>query len=78
MLDGSSSEIDYTVPFSMVASIEPSGGSGSLVRLRNGTELKLEDSHDVDRDNSGVLVIPTGSGEPGHVPWREIVKIEFN
>jgi len=78
MLDGSSNEIDYTVPFSMVASIEPSGGSGSLVRLRSGIELELEDSHDVDRDNSGLVVIPTGSGEPGHVPWREIAKIEFD
>ena len=64
MLDGSSNEIDYTVPFSLVASIEPSGGSGSLVRLRNGIELELEDSHDVDRDNSGLVVIPIGSGNP--------------
>ncbi len=78
MLDGSSKEIDYTVPFSMVASIEPSGGSGSVVRLRNGIELELEDSHDVDRDNSGVVVIPNGSGEPGHVPWREIAQIKFD
>ena len=78
MLDGKSNEIDYTVPFSMVASIEPAGGSGSRVRLRNGIELELEDSHDVDRDNSGVLVIPDGAGEPGYVPWREVVKIEFD
>ena len=78
MLDGSSNEIDYTVPFSMVASIEPSGGSKSLVRLRSGIELELEDSHDVDRDNSGLVVIPTGSTEPGYVPWREIAKIEFD
>ncbi len=78
MLDGSSNNIDYTVPFSMVASIEPTRGSGSLVRLRSGIELELEDSHDVDRDNSGVVVIPAGSGEPGYVPWREIAKIEFD
>jgi len=78
MLDGSSNEIDYTVPFALVASIEPAGRSGCVVRLRNGTEIELEDSHDVDHDNSGVVVIPTGSGEPGYVPWREIVKIEFD
>ena len=78
MLDGSSNEIDYTVPFAMVASIEPAGRSGCVVRLRNGIELELEDSHDVSHDNSGVVVIPTGSGEPGYVPWREIVKIEFD
>ena len=78
MLDGSSNEIDYTVPFALVASIEPAGRSGSVVRLRNGISIELEDSHDVDRNNSGVVVIPTGSGEPGYVPWREIVKIEFD
>lgn len=78
MLDGSSNEIEYTIPFSLVASVEPDGGSRSLVRLRNGIELQLEDSQDVDRDNSGLLVIPIGPGEPGHVPWREIAKIEFN
>ncbi len=53
------------------------GRSGCTVRLRNGIELELEDSHDVDDDNSGVVVIPTGAGEPGHVPWREIAEIEF-
>ncbi len=78
MLDGTSNEIEYSVPFSLVASIEPAGGSGSLVRLRSGVELELEDSHDVDRDNSGLVVVPSGAGEPGHVPWREIAKIEFD
>jgi hypothetical protein len=78
MLDGTSNEIEYSVPFSLVASIEPAGGSGSLVRLRSGVELELEDSHDVDRDNSGLVVVPSGAGEPDHVPWREIAKIEFD
>jgi len=78
MLDGLANDIDYTVPFAMVASIEPAGRSGCLVRLRNGHELELEDSHDVDEDNSGVVVIPKGPGEPTHVPWREIAKIEFD
>ena len=78
MLDGSSSEIDYTVPFALVATIESAGRSGCFVRLRNGQEIELEDSHDVDEDNSGVVVIPSGSGEPAYIPWREIAKIEFD
>jgi hypothetical protein len=78
MLDGSSNEIDYTIPFALVASIEPAGRDGSLVRLTNGLSLELEDSHDVDRDNSGVVVIPRGDGEPGHVEWADIRKIELN
>lgn len=78
MLDGSSNEIDYTIPFALVASIEPAGRDGSLVRLTNGLSLELEDSHDVGRDNSGVVVIPRGDGEPGHVEWADIRKIELN
>ena len=78
MLDGSSNEIDYTVPFSLVASIETMGRSGCRVRLRNGLELDLEDSHDVGEDNSGVVVIPKSKGEPAHVKWPEIAKITFD
>lgn len=78
MLDGSSEKIDYTVPFALVASIEPQGRDGCLVRLRNGEELELEDSQDVDRDNSGLVVVPKGDGEPAHVPWQKISKIEFD
>jgi len=78
MLDGMSGKIDFTVPFSLVASVEPMDRDGCLVRLRNGTEVTLEDSHDVDEDNSGVVVIPKNSGEPAHVPWGEIAKIEFD
>jgi len=78
MLDGLSDRVDYTIPFAMVASIEPADRAGCLVRLRSGLELELEDSHDVDRDNSGILVLPRGKGEPAHVKWADIAKIEFN
>lgn len=77
MLDGLADEIDYSIPFSLVASIEPKGRSGCLVRLRGGLALELDGSHDVDEDNSGLVVIPKGKGEPAHVRWAEIAKIEF-
>lgn len=78
MLDGISNHVDYTIPFALVASIEPADRAGCVVRLRNGLELELEDSHDVDRDNSGVLVIPRGKGEPAYVKWADIAGIEFD
>jgi hypothetical protein len=78
MLNGEAEEIEYTIPFAMVASIEPRGVEGSLVRLRNGEELLLADSHDVDDDNSGVVVLPSRGGEPAHVPWSEIANITFD
>ncbi len=76
MLDGSSSGLDVTVPFSSVAAIEPQGSSGSVVELRTGATLELDDSHDVGPDNDGLLVITDG-GEPTFVRWADVRRVEF-
>ena len=76
MLDGSTSGLDVTVPFSMVAAIEPRGRSGSVVELGTGETLELEDSHDVGSDNDGLLVLADGS-DPTFVPWRDVRRIDF-
>jgi hypothetical protein len=78
MLDGEARELDYSIPFALVASIEPRGGTGSLVRLRTGEELVLDNSHDVDTDNDGVVVIPDGDSLPTHLPWKDIERIDFD
>jgi hypothetical protein len=77
MLDGSSGGIDFTVPFAMVERIEPDGDRTN-VTLRNGMQLELEDSHDVGRSNSGLVVIPKTTGEPAHVPWRDVAAVELD
>lgn len=77
ILDGSVDGVEYSVPFGMVASISPQGRHGSRVTLRNGTELRLEDSHDVSDENSGVLVIAGPEGEPRYVPWDEVARIDL-
>jgi hypothetical protein len=78
MLDGSADGLDYTIPFSMVASVEPRGRTRALVTLRNGRQLELDDSHDVSDDNSGVVVIPAEGDGPVHLPWREIARIDLD
>lgn len=77
MLDGSRDGIDYSIPFGMVAAIEPRGRSGSRVVLRGGPELRLEDSRDVGEKNSGVLVIAGPESEPRYIPWDEVVRIDL-
>lgn len=77
ILDGSWDDIDYSIPFGMVASIEPRGRNGSRVTLRGGAELRLEDSHDVGEENSGVLVIAGPESEPRYIPWDEVARIEL-
>lgn len=78
MLDGENEAAEYTIPFVLVASIEPLDADRSRVRLRSGVELILRGSHDVGSDNSGVVVVPEGGGEPGFVPWREVASISFD
>ncbi|HSN57319.1 MAG TPA: hypothetical protein VLT32_21805 [Candidatus Sulfomarinibacteraceae bacterium] len=78
MLDGTADDLDYSIPFALVASLEPAGSSGTLVRLRGGEELRLEGSHDVDPDNDGVALLPAAGGGPRYVPWREIERIELD
>ena len=78
MLDGAVDDLDYSIPFALVASLEPAGSSGTVVRLRGGEELRLEGSHDVDPDNDGVAVLPAGGGEPAYLAWRDVAGIELD
>jgi hypothetical protein len=78
MLNGSSFDVEYTIPFSMVAAIEPRGKSAASVTLRNGEELRLEDSQDVSQKNDGVVVLK-GDAEDGQwFSWRKIERITFD
>ena len=77
ILQGSREGVEFYIPFSLVAAIEPRGSSASLVRLRSGEELRLEDGQDVSEDNSGLLVF-TGPAEPTYVPWDEVQSVRFD
>jgi len=60
-----------------VASIAPRGYNAALVTLRDGREVRLEDSHDVSEDNSGVLVLEGPESKPRYVAWDDITTIRF-
>ncbi|HUP24336.1 MAG TPA: hypothetical protein VNB06_15500 [Thermoanaerobaculia bacterium] len=77
MLDGFKDDIAYSIPFGMVARIEPRGTRSALVRLKNGQELVLSDTQDVTDDNDGILVFE-GSGDPVHIPWDAVGWIELD
>lgn len=77
MLDGDAGGITYSIPFGMVASVEPQGGHASRVTLKNGLDLRLEDSHDVSEDNSGVFVIEGPESKPRYIPWDEVARIDL-
>jgi hypothetical protein len=78
ILDGKADDVDYSIPFERVASVEPRGRHASVVKLRNGLELRLEDSNDVSEDNSGVLIFAGPETEPRYLAWEDVRKIELD
>jgi len=77
MLNGSYRDIEFNIPLARVASITPGRRDQSTVVLRNGEELRLEDSADVGKGNIGVLIY-SGSDDPVYVDWEEVESIELD
>ncbi len=78
ILDGDRRDVRYHVPFSLIAAIVPRGEDWSLVVLRGGEEIELEDTADVDGDNDGVLVLGGEEVETVYVPWDRVKRIDFD
>jgi hypothetical protein len=77
MLDGKRDDIEYSLPFSLVASVVPRGDS-SLVTLRSGELIELDDTTDVSDDNGGLLVFTAGNERPTYVGWEDVERIDFD
>ena len=78
LLDGSSDDLTYAIPFHKIREISPRGSNAALVTLVDGTRIKLEDGHDVSEDNSGVLVLDADSEGGILVPWDEVERVRFD
>jgi hypothetical protein len=76
LLNGESFDIEYNIPFNTIAAIEPRSGSSSKIILRNGEELRLEDSQDVSDSNDGVVVL--SGQQKRYLEWEDIRRIDFN
>ncbi len=76
MLDGNDGRTQFFLSFRDIREIKPDGRYGSQVTMSSGEVLELEDSRDIDSDNSG-LVIEQESGDPIYVRWRDIAKISL-
>jgi hypothetical protein len=81
-LDAPSQGVDYTIPFSLIASIGPGGpgerGAGrAAVTLLSGEVVRLERSGDLGEWNAGMLIFLEGRERPEHVPWAEVERIDL-
>ena len=76
LLQGMNGRTEYLIPFRDVVRIQPKGTNRSVVELRNGLTVELEDSQDVSRKNEGLLVF-TDARKPKYVAWRDVDEIVF-
>jgi hypothetical protein len=82
-LDAPSRGVDYTIPFSLIASIVPrgwaAGGAGrATVILRDGEQLDLERMGDLGQDNAGLLIFAGGRERPEYVPWSQVEQVDLD
>jgi len=77
LLSGKSDQVEYFIPFALVAEVVPDGNYHSRVILTGGEKLVLENSADVDEDNDGLVVDPGDGGEPVYVPWEKVARVEL-
>jgi len=78
MLNGSRNDVEYYIPFQLIRSVEPQRGDASLVKLKNGTELRLEDGQDVAERNAGVIVLTEPGSTENYVPWSRVRQVAFD
>lgn len=76
-LDGDRNGISYSIPFARLGFLLPERANSSRVVLKDGREIKLEESVDVGKDNAGVLVFEGKEGKARYIPWREVRRIDF-
>jgi hypothetical protein len=75
LLNGCADDLEYNIPFETVVSIEPTR-SATVVTLRGGEELRLEDGQDVSARNAGVVVVSAANDEH-YVRWRDVDRIDL-
>jgi hypothetical protein len=81
-LDAPSHGIDYTIPFSLIASIALPGLEDSATRasviLSSGEALPLERQGDLGQWNAGILIFVEGRRVPEYVKWADVKRIDFS
>lgn len=76
ILNGEYHNVDFDIEFGKIAKIEKKSYRSSIVTLKNGLEIRMRGSNDVDEDNKGIF-ITTSDGEEIEVDWEDFERVEF-
>ncbi len=74
-LDAPSQGVDYSIPFGMLAAIDPLRGR---VELHNGEVIELERKGDLGEENAGLLVFVNGNEKAEYLRWSQVSRIELS
>lgn len=78
LLDGKYNDVDLDIEFDKIASIERKSRSSSVVTLKDGRQLRLRDSNDIDDDNKGIFIFEGNDKEGVMVDWYDFEKVVFD
>ena len=76
VLDGDDRRRSRKVELGKIATISRYSSSGAELMLKNGTEMVLRGSNDVNEDNRGICISDPAFGQV-RVEWDEFDKLEF-
>ncbi|MGV3507724.1 MAG: hypothetical protein ACO1N7_00440 [Sphingobacteriaceae bacterium] len=76
LLEGSSNNVHFQIPFSQVSKLAPVGDNESRVVLKNDKVLNLGNHNDVTNKNWGLIVWLINS-KYQYIPWNKVNEISF-
>ncbi|WP_207423327.1 hypothetical protein [Desertivirga brevis] len=76
LLEGSSGNTHYQIPFKFIRSLKVNGEQESKVTLIDNRVLTLSNHNDVTGNNWGIVVLLVNSGHK-YIPWNKVREISF-
>lgn len=75
VINGYREKVEYDIEFGNIKSQRPER-EGSILTLKNGTELFLKNSSDVNKDNDGIFIKTENLGMV-NLNWSNLIRIDF-
>ena len=75
IIDGDHQDVEYQLRFDQITSIQPER-NGAIVILKNGQELFMRNSSDVNKENDGIFIKTKNHGMV-NVGWSNLIHISF-
>lgn len=77
VLDGEENGVERKIPLAQIQAVRPLDRHGSSIRLKDGKEVILRGTNDVDADHRGMSVSLAGIGRVD-IPWRLVKQVTFS